>query len=542
VPAVHDELLQALGCSSKAVLLRAAATAPMPHGSIPDRYTAKPARLGIHESALYNRLLTKRESLIHAKVDVFKTGQASQSGLQWSAAAEQKVHLLLSSVLLLNAAETPSSGADAADYFIRCFIAGDCGRQALDVWLALEGLQTNTAQHLLEKFNNIFAQSQAGATTGSSSVQTQQQNPAEPSACAQADLELSGAVSKLQAIAAQVEEAVYLGPRYILPTLLGLCHGDVGYPYPSLSSGSCSTSLASGSNSTSSSGGGSTHSSTSRPQVRQTKFSRSPQDIFEDVFNYISTLSQWPFNLGKHSMLTLVQARTIIGLCTPGEAERALAASTAALDALDAADVAWSADAAQLCRSVEGYMRLQAARPSGGSMRMAQSDVALLCGSLFVQSPTAGLWHRGGLLQAALVAGPGSLQQAQLFGLLTSLLKYTSQLPQQYGTQLIDAVLAAALAAASILQDTLRADLRNQTQQQQQQQQQSTAEAASSLSGGDAAGSANTTLNQHSAAARVTWLVLIGRCCCSWAAQQLQSGTFGQHTEGPKSPYAHFMG
>jgi hypothetical protein len=100
-------------------------------------------------------------------------------------------------------------------------------------------------------------------------------------------------------------------------------------------------------------------------------------------------------------------------------------------------------------------------------------------------------WLEGGLLLAALTAGPGSAEQSKLFGLLCSLLKFASQQQQQQQQNegwLTDAVLAAAMAAASILQgpnsrDSVLAWLAQvleEQQQQQQQQQQPRAEEAGS--------------------------------------------------------------
>lgn len=92
---------------------------------------------------------------------------------------------------------------------------------------------------------------------------------------------------------------------------------------------------------------------------------------------------------------------------------------------------------------------------------MAADDagLALLCSRFLLRGVH---WYDGGLLQAALAAGPGSAQQMQLFGLLCSLLKSNSQLQAVQAGRLTDAVLGAALAAASILQDAADRVLKKQ--------------------------------------------------------------------------------
>jgi hypothetical protein len=550
VPAAHDELLEALGCSSKAVLL-VAAVAAWPSHVDPHSYAIPAATSGVVESVIYCRLVSKRQSLINAKVDVFSSGQFKQSGLQWTAADEQKLHLLLPSVLLLNAAEAPSSGAEAADYLTRCYIAGQCGSAALSLWVTLCGFQTGTNE-LLQMVQQ-FMQSPGGNT---STVQP-----------AQSDLELAAAVTKLQLVAAQVEEAMYICARYMLPTLLGLCQADMG-----TSSGSCQTRRASGSSSSSSSssssgGGGPAAGSSSsarrgtaadrsstqkaqHKQLQQDSVAAAAATAFQAVLNYICLLNQMPFGSTKQDLATAIDVRKLVGRTTRGSLRDAVLADAveAKAAAADDDDGAWSQDATQLGGTVECYVRLQAATPS----HMAQNDagLAVLCGRVLLVRQ----WHDGGLLLAALAAGPGSPQQTQLFGLLCSLLKFTSQLPPQYEARLTDAVLAAALASASILRGTAAADFRSGKQQLPQVQQLSqllrphlssapagfqhdtTAEA---VSGVQAAGDCS---NQPSATTAVClpWLVLCGRCCCIWAERLLQ-GAAGQHQKGPTSEYMRFM-
>jgi hypothetical protein len=116
VPAVHDLLLQVLGCSSKAVLLAAAALAASP---CPDDH--KLYRAGFIESSFIRSAVLK-EPLIHAEFaslqdpgvlaskgldhnpDLLSAGQIERQlhpCAQWSA-AEHKMHLLLPSVMLLS--------------------------------------------------------------------------------------------------------------------------------------------------------------------------------------------------------------------------------------------------------------------------------------------------------------------------------------------------------------------------------------------------------------------------------------------------------
>jgi hypothetical protein len=51
----------------------------------------------------------------------------------------------------------------------------------------------------------------------------------------------------------------------------------------------------------------------------------------------------------------------------------------------------------QLCGTAESYVRLQAARPAGGSLALDDFGVALLCSRFIVDDLQ---WHNGGLLQA----------------------------------------------------------------------------------------------------------------------------------------------
>jgi hypothetical protein len=101
--------------------------------------------------------------------------------------------------------------------------------------------------------------------------------------------------------------------------------------------------------------------------------------------------------------------------------------ATAAAAATAAITSVWSQHAVSMCSSGEAYVRLQAAAPDGGLLATHGSSLATICSRSVGQ---VRLWHTGGLLQAALAAGPGSAQQVQLFGLLCSLLKHSSTLPQ----------------------------------------------------------------------------------------------------------------
>lgn len=132
--------------------------------------------------------------------------------------------------------------------------------------------------------------------------------------------------------------------------------------------------------------------------------------------------------------------------------EAAAAAAAAAAESVAAATAAWSEHAVQLCSLLEAFVRLQASRPAGGALAEEDPSAAkvVLLGSRVLNRMS---WHNGGLLQAALAAGPGSPQQAQLFGLLCSFVKYASVLGAAQEGWLTDSVLAAALAAASILQE-----------------------------------------------------------------------------------------
>jgi hypothetical protein len=139
LPAAHDELLQAVNCNSKAVVLLATiAASPAAAGS----YLGQPGALAL-VSGVFTQLLQQKQgqleaeaavqmsywlsdSLVAATQDPANSAalpslselleQQPKSSVRWSL-TEQKMHLLLPSVLLLTAAEAPNSSAfDAADY------------------------------------------------------------------------------------------------------------------------------------------------------------------------------------------------------------------------------------------------------------------------------------------------------------------------------------------------------------------------------------------------------------------------------------------
>jgi hypothetical protein len=134
----------------------------------------------------------------------------------WSA-AEQKVHLLLASVMLLNAAETPSSDSEYAEM---CYLAGVLGLDALKAWAASSSCQQDVQlQQLSQQHEGAVVQDPAPLQT------QQQQHQADAhsqSKGAKLDLKLAQAAAELQLVAAQVEEAMHLSVHYILAQLLGI--------------------------------------------------------------------------------------------------------------------------------------------------------------------------------------------------------------------------------------------------------------------------------------------------------------------------------
>jgi hypothetical protein len=598
LPAVHDELLQALGCSSKAVQVVAAAVAACPMAGSPDT-------LCTAASAIYASLVLLKEDLLDPGKG--PRGAVGAGQQQWLA-AEQKLHLLLPSVLLLNEAETPSG---AAKYVDTCLFAGQCSSLALKGWRKLAVLAKQPLQ--MSKALPLEVAEEEGSTLPTLDdpallhTQQQQQQAAAQRLQAEAeyamavagtDQELATAVSDLRLVAAQVEEAMHLSARYILPQLLLLCQADMLQCDTSSSGPQANTDGSSRSSSrstpagcrgvgsiiltaacSSSSSSSDTGSCSTHAEHKQAP--SSPHEALQNILKYLCLLNNSPAATLQNRMNNLLDRRLYLGfgLLHAAQTDAAAgkghvkAAVAPAADSVTAAShdvaAAWSQDAALLCGSVEGYVRLQAARPSGGALAEQDCGLAMLCGRYYYN----GKWADGGLLQAALAAGPGSSEQAQLFGLLCSLLKFASQLPPKHEARLTDAVLAAALAAASILAGTDASGCVPQQQQQPDAAQASAvttalassadaagtlelsstpagpqkpaadvtaAPSASALTAASDAPSASSSTaavnNVNNAAELLPWLVLFGRCCSIWAEQLLQ-GAARQHPQGPTSMY-----
>jgi hypothetical protein len=346
----------------------------------------------------------------------------------------------------------------------------------------------------------------------SAAVQSEQYIP--DAQLAQAELDLHLAV-------AQLEETLHISVGYILPTLLGMCQADLNTSAAGSSSGSTASGVAhSSSNSSSSSSDGNVFALVDGQAIR------GPHKAYQHVLNYICCLNFTLLSAAHIKVHGKAEFRAGFDVEDRGVAPAAAAKSAAAASA--AADLAvagpWCNHAVQLCSSLEGYLRVQAARPGGGSLIENDRELACLCSAFNSLAPYTNSiqWYNGGLLQAALAAGPGSVEQAQLFGLMCSLLKYVVQLPPQNGGVPADIVLGAALAAASILQGA-------GDRQQQQQQQTSAAEAAS-----EASAQAADPPSKHSARDMLPWMVLLGRCCSIWA-MQLSLGDAGGHPDDPVS-------
>jgi hypothetical protein len=409
VPPAHHQLLHALSCSSKVVLWAAALTRDTtPQNALKQQLSMV--------SSVYCCLVERREPLVdadaHSQWDVMTMllhlpQQSSQRSLEWSE-AEQVAHLLLPSVLLLWAANTPSN---AADYLVVCWLSGLCSVKALQAWQQQERLRTVYVSDL-----NCQHLSQLASSTGGSG---------EPSWCIEEMQKLvSSGPADLQLVTEQIEEALRLTVGFILPQLLQLCQADI-------------------------SGSGSDRTRRQQRQQQQHEdLNVTQHEAFQQILNYLCILSDSP--LGK------VQQRISLAASFQGALFKPLAEDAAAAAAsIVAATAAWSEHAVQLCSLLEAYVRLQGTRAAGGSLAGDDGGLALLC-SRFMPCNLG--WQSSGLLQAALAAsapaaGPGSPQQASLFSLLCSLLKYVTHLEAKHEGLLTDAILSAALAAASILQE-----------------------------------------------------------------------------------------
>jgi hypothetical protein len=233
LPAAHDSLLQTLSCSSKAVLLAAAIAASFEPGSYrPTR--SLPAQSVLLEA--YMGLVKLRQPLVEAEISrqpstskaalaqlarwADRTSQGEQQQQQeqpcvLQSAAEQKMHLLLPSVLLLNAAETPSSGPDAAVYFQMCYMAATIGLRALTAWQQQEDmLNARTAGLEVMRLVQSLWQRVPGTTAPEQPMQLHAK--AQYTAYTTLDLQL---------VASQVVETLHV-VRFILTNLMEMCRAD----------------------------------------------------------------------------------------------------------------------------------------------------------------------------------------------------------------------------------------------------------------------------------------------------------------------------
>jgi hypothetical protein len=422
LPAVHDELLKAMRCNSKAVVLLAAiAASPAAAGS----YLGQADALTLM-SDVYTQLVLQKEQLLFPEAaeqqeywlsdslnaalrapvgSVALPGLADQLAqqpqliLQWSA-AEQKLHLLLPSVLLLTAAETPSSSSfTTEDYVASCNSAGKLGWLGSYVWKLQEDLCviSMTRQHF------IWRSLQGVPTDSVSDQQAQALQGHQPSQ------QLAQAVADLQLVAAQTEEAMHISVHYILPKLLSMCQSD--------SSSSSSSKEQSSSRSTIHTG-------------HNNRYRSGPSEAFVEVLRYVCMLSNAAAAAIEYRVGVISGWCAAAGLCDTTSVAAVAASKATAVAAGAAVTAAWSQRSAGLCPLLESFLRMQAAMPDGGGLARESSILALHCSRRRSAPGTA--WCNGGLLQAVLDAGPGSTQQAQLFSLLCSHLKFASTLCHRF--------------------------------------------------------------------------------------------------------------
>jgi hypothetical protein len=130
-------------------------------------------------------------------------------------AAEQKMHLLLPSVLLLNAAETPSSSEDAERYVFMSYIAAMTGISAIEAWKQQEELLTASmsAQGMQQSLLSMLQRTSGG---------TAPQQPGQQQAHAE---HVANTVLDMQFVAAQVEETLHV-VRFILKNLREMCRAE----------------------------------------------------------------------------------------------------------------------------------------------------------------------------------------------------------------------------------------------------------------------------------------------------------------------------
>jgi hypothetical protein len=208
--------------------------------------------------------------------------QLRQPCIQWPD-AEQKVHWSAAEqktlpAVLLNAAQYPSK-ADAYAYIILCFFAGTVGWSALSAWRYTDDLYLASlkSQDLTFTAWQTWWHRKRRANLTPQQLEQLERTNSWPTELAE---HMGEAVRDLQLVAAQVEEALYVGVQSILPNLLKLCQADMSNSSSSglKSSQTASSSSSSGRFSDTLSGGFDVH----------------PGAAFQAVLRYICSLSVSP--------------------------------------------------------------------------------------------------------------------------------------------------------------------------------------------------------------------------------------------------------